>query len=82
MIKLEVSTHSGETDILEVEEFDAEEMTELRNGDDEAIAIGNHSYSRIDIKNVKPVKEVDEELVNPEDKNEPINNDEQLENAE
>ncbi len=57
MIKLEVSTHSGETDVIEVDEYDAEEMTELRNGDDEAIAIGNYSYSRIDIKNVKPVKE-------------------------
>lgn len=56
MIELEVSTHSGETDIIEVESYDAEEMTELRNGDKEAIAIGNYSYSRIDIKNIKPVK--------------------------
>lgn len=55
MVKLEVSTHSGETDVIEVEEYDAEEMTELRNGEDEAITIGNYSFSRIDIKNVKPV---------------------------
>lgn len=55
MIKLEVSTHSGDVDIIEVEEFNAEEITDKRNGDDEAIAIGNHSYSRIDIKNIKPV---------------------------
>lgn len=67
MIKLEVSTHSGETDVIKVEEFDAEEMTKLRNGDDEAITIGNHSYSRIDIKNVKPVKEdTEDDEVNAE----------------
>ncbi len=59
-MKVEVSTHSGETDIVEVENFDADEITELRNGDKEAITIGNASYSRIDIKNVKPVKEADE----------------------
>ena len=57
MIKLEVSTHSGDTDVIEVDEYDAEEMTDLRNGDKEAITIGDYSYSRIDIKNVKPVKE-------------------------
>lgn len=57
MIKLEVSTHSGDTDIIEVEEYDASEITELRNGDCEAIALGNHSYSRIDIKNIKQVVE-------------------------
>lgn len=57
MIKLEITTHSGETDVIEVEEFDAVAITEERNGDKEAIAIGNHSYSRIDIKNIKPVNE-------------------------
>jgi len=55
MIKLEVTTHSGETDIIEVEEYDVQEITELRNGEQEAIAIGNYSYSRIDIKNIKPI---------------------------
>lgn len=58
MIKLEVSTHSGDVDVVEVIEFNAEEITEKRNDSSlESIAIGNHSYSRIDIKNIKPVKE-------------------------
>jgi len=57
MIKLEVTTHSGETDIVEVEEYDVASITQERNGDNEAIAIGNYSYSRIDIKNIKPIDE-------------------------
>lgn len=57
MIKLEITTHSGDTDIIEVEEYDVQKITDLRNGEQEAIAIGNHSYSRIDIKNIKPVDE-------------------------
>lgn len=56
MIKLEITTHSGDTDIIEVEEYDVQKITDLRNGEQEAIAIGNHSYSRIDIKNIKPTK--------------------------
>lgn len=56
MIKLEVSTHSGDVDIVEVEEYDANEVTKKRNDSTiESIAIGNHSYSRIDIKNIIPV---------------------------
>lgn len=57
MMKLEVTTHSGETDVIEVEEYDVQKITDLRNGEQEAIAIGNYSYSRIDIKNIKPVQE-------------------------
>lgn len=57
MIKLEITTHSGDTDIIEVEEYDVQKITDLRNGEQEAIAIGNHSYSRIDIKNIRPVDE-------------------------
>ena len=58
MIKLEVSTHSGDVDIVEVDEYDAVEITEKRNDSTiESIAIGNYSYSRIDIKNIKPIEE-------------------------
>ena len=58
MIKLEISTHSGDVDIVEVDEYDAEDITEKRNDSTiESIAIGNHSYSRIDIKNIKPIEE-------------------------
>lgn len=55
MIKLEVSTHSGDTLEVEADEFDVVEFTELRNGNVEAIALGAHSLSRIDIKNVKVI---------------------------
>lgn len=63
MIKLEVSTHSGETDVIEVDEYDATEITELRNGNKEAIAIGDHSYSRIDIKNIKPMNMIQQQSI-------------------
>lgn len=56
MIKLEVSTHGGEVDVIEVDEYDVIEITDKRNDNTiESIALGNHSYSRIDIKNIKPV---------------------------
>lgn len=58
MIKLEVTTHSGDISIIEVEEYDVNDITEKRNDSTlESIAIGEHSYSRIDIKNIKPVIE-------------------------
>lgn len=58
MIKLEVTTHSGDLDIIEVEEFDPEKLNDLRNNNEiEAILIGENSYSRIDLKNVKVIKE-------------------------
>lgn len=53
MIELEVSTHSGDIDIVVVEEYDAVSMEEKRNSDIEAIAIGENVYSRIDLKNIK-----------------------------
>lgn len=58
MIKLEVSTHSGDKDVLEVEKYDAHELAEKINDDTvHAIDIGDHVYSRIDIKNIKPIEE-------------------------
>lgn len=56
MVKLEVSTHSGDVDIIEVDSYNAEELTELRNSDIEAITIGQNSYSRIDLKNIRQVE--------------------------
>lgn len=54
MIKLEISTHGGEVDIVEVDEYNVEDITDKRNDNTlESIAIGNHSYSRIDLKNIK-----------------------------
>jgi len=58
MIKLEVSTHSGDTDIIKVEEYNPCEMENKRNNNEnEAIRIGDNVYSRIDLKNIKVIKE-------------------------
>lgn len=57
-MKLHVTTHSGEEDIIEVVSYDAEKITSMRNDNTiESIQIGDYSYSRIDIKNIKPIKE-------------------------
>lgn len=56
MITLRITTHSGDEDIIQVENFDAEEITKQRNDNDiQAITIGDISYSKIDLKNVKPI---------------------------
>lgn len=61
-MKLEISTHSGDIDFVEVETYKADEMAEQLNDDSiQAIAIGNNVYSRIDLKNIKPVTNSDEE---------------------
>lgn len=58
MLKLNVTTHSGDDDIVEVEQFNASDMaTQINDNEVEAIAIGDNVYSRIDIKNIKPVKD-------------------------
>lgn len=52
-MKIRVTTHSGEDDIIEVEEYNAEEITAKRNDNEiQAIQLGNASYSKIDIKNI------------------------------
>lgn len=56
LIKLQVSTHSGDIDIVEVETYDADLIAEKLNSFDmQAIAIGDNVYSRIDIKNIKKI---------------------------
>lgn len=56
-MKINVTTHSGADDIVEVENYDAESLAaQLNDNQIHAIAIGNNVYSRIDIKNVKPVE--------------------------
>lgn len=57
MIKLEITTHSGDLDIIEVKEYDAEKLNDLRNNNEtESILIGENSYSRIDLKNIKVIE--------------------------
>ena len=56
MIKLEISTHSGDIDIVEVDEYSADSVAEqLNNSEVQAVVFGDNVYSRIDVKNVKPV---------------------------
>ena len=58
MIKLEISTHSGDSDIVEVDEYNALDVVEkLNDNETQAIAFGDNVYSRIDIKNVKKMKD-------------------------
>lgn len=58
MIKLEISTHSGDLDIITVEDYDAKTLNDKRNSTElESILIGDNSYSRIDLKNVKVIDE-------------------------
>ena len=58
MIKLEISTHSGDIDIVEVVEYSAESVAEqLNNSEVQAVVFGDNVYSRIDVKNVKPFSE-------------------------
>ena len=53
-ILINVSTHSGDEDILEVESFIAEEIAEQINDNEiQSIALGGNVYSRIDIRNIK-----------------------------
>lgn len=55
-IKLNVTTHSGDDDIVEVTEYNSDNLAESLNDIDiQSIAIGDHVYARIDVKNVKPV---------------------------
>lgn len=57
MTKLEVSTHSGEVDILEVENYNADELeSRLNDHEIHAIKIGSNIYSRIDVKNIKVIE--------------------------
>lgn len=55
IIKLKITTHSGEEDIVEVVEYNSADLAKSLNDIDvQSIAIGDHVYSRIDVKNVKP----------------------------
>jgi hypothetical protein len=54
-MKLHVSTHSGEDTIVEVENYNANELNEKLNDNSiNTVAIGNVIFSRIDVKLVKP----------------------------
>lgn len=57
MTKIEISTHSGDVDVVEVEEYAAEQMAnEINNNEKLVISIGDNIYSRIDIKKIKKIE--------------------------
>lgn len=62
-MKLKITTHSGDQDIVEVEGYDARETSKEVNSsqDEHTIAFGNNIYSKIDIKSVKPLAEEEPE---------------------
>jgi len=60
-ITIKVTTHSGDEDILTVDEFDPVEINDQLNDNElQSILIGDHIYSRIDVKNIKPISEPEE----------------------
>lgn len=57
MVTLRVTTHSGGEDIVEVETYDPITLNEQMNDYNvHSIVIGNNVYSRIDLKNIKPIE--------------------------
>lgn len=60
MIILQVATHSGDIDTVEVEEYDAESIADLINNHElNVIVLGNNIYSKIDIKSIKVTEQVE-----------------------
>lgn len=54
MIRLKITTHSGDEDTVKVESYEADELAEqINDNDKQAIALGDNIYSRIDVKNIK-----------------------------
>lgn len=57
-MKLKVYMHSGEEYEIEVDEYNATELNEQRNDETiSSILIGEYSLSRINIRDVIPIKE-------------------------
>ena len=73
-MKLKVYMHSGEEYEIEVDEYSAEELNEKRNDETiSSILIGDYSLSRINIRDVIPMKEqTEEEPIQEEPDLEPI----------
>lgn len=60
MVKIRVTTHSGEDDTVKVEEYNVADITKKRNDNEiQAIQLGENSYSRIDIKNIKVIDQAE-----------------------
>ena len=73
-MKVKVYMHSGEEYEIEVTEYNAAELNEQRNNETiSSILIGEYSLSRINIRDVIPMKEqTEEEPIQEEPVLEPI----------
>lgn len=70
-MKLKVTMHTGETYEIPVDNIDMVELNEQRNNDQlNGILVGNHSLSRINIRDIVPMEEEVEE--EPEEVEEPV----------
>lgn len=57
MVKLQISTHSGEVDILEVQNYNPNELAEKINDNNiNVIVLAKNIYSKIDIKHIKVIE--------------------------
>jgi len=57
MVKLQLSTHSGEVDILEVQDYNPNELAEKINDNNiNVIVLAENIYSKIDIKHIKVIE--------------------------
>lgn len=56
MIKIEIKTHSGDIDVVDIDNYiPLDVLNELENTEKSHIALGNNIYSKIDVKSIKPV---------------------------
>lgn len=57
MVKLQLSTHSGEVDVLEVQDYNPNELAEKINDNNiNVIVLAKNIYSKIDIKHIKVIE--------------------------
>lgn len=57
--KIEVSTHSGDVDVLQVDHYDPDDILQKLNDPEiQAIKIADNIYSKIDIKNIRVIDDV------------------------
>lgn len=57
MVKLQLSTHSGEVDILEVQNYNPNELAEKINDNNiNVIVLAKNIYSKVDIKHIKVIE--------------------------
>ena len=65
-MKVKVFMHSGENYEIEVESYNPAELNDQRNDETiSSILIGDYSLSRINIRDVIPIKEQQEETEEP-----------------